>query len=108
MQLLASTGWLHHLRRHLVADVLCLGRLQQHFRYGMLWFRQTLVDHDAVLNRANWMWLAGAAFSTKQLVRHYSPNDYVQRGSHDVTRSSAEMFSCKGSKGKKKLSEIET
>ena len=26
--------------RHLVADVLCLGRLQQHFRYGMLWFRK--------------------------------------------------------------------
>ena len=81
MRDLASTGWLHHLRRHLVADVLCRGRLGQHFLYGEAWFRRTLVDHDAAINRANWMWLSATALSTKQSYAHYDPKTYVTRHS---------------------------
>jgi deoxyribodipyrimidine photolyase len=78
-------GWIHHLRRHLVADVLTRGRLQQHWHEGEEWFRHTLLDHDAVLNRANWMWLSAVAFSSKQKVYHYKPSDYVRRLSKPVT-----------------------
>lgn len=84
MKLLFKTGWIHHLRRHLVADVLCRGELEQHFIFGENWFRQTLIDHDAVINRANWMWLSATAFSTKQSYLHYKPTDYIQRGSIDA------------------------
>ena len=85
MKLLFKTGWIHHLRRHLVADVLCRGELEQHFKFGENWFRQTLIDHDAVINRANWMWLSATAFSTKQSYLHYKPTDYIQRGSIDAS-----------------------
>ena len=81
MKQLRTNGWLHHLARHLVADVLCLGKLRQHFLYGVLWFRATLIDHDAVINRANWYWLSASAFSTKQARGiHYKPDDYIARG----------------------------
>lgn len=80
MQQLWKNGWIHHLRRHLVADVLARGKLHQHWTEGMYWFRYTLLDHDAAVNRANWMWLAAVAFSSKQKVYHYGWKDYVQRG----------------------------
>lgn len=86
MRLLLETGWIHHLRRHLVADVLCRGELNQSFLYGERWFRRTLLDHDAALNRANWMWLSAVAFSTKQSYAHYKPSDYITRGSKKVCK----------------------
>lgn len=81
MHLLVKTGWIHHLRRHVVADVLTRGRLKHHWVEGEAFFRKTLLDHDAVLNRCNWMWLSATAFSSKQKLYHYNPNDYVKR--HD-------------------------
>lgn len=92
MKTLFRTGWLHHLQRHLVADVLCRGKLKKHFMYGEQWFRQTLVDADAVVNRANWLWLSANAFSTKQYFLHYNPVDYILRGSKAVFKTSRELF----------------
>ena len=80
MKQLFKNGWIHHLRRHLVADVLTRGKLHQHWIEGILWFRYTLLDHDAAINRCNWMWLSAVAFSSKQKVYHYGWNDYVKRG----------------------------
>ena len=82
MRQLWVNGWIHHLRRHLVADVLTRGQLGIDWRHGERWFRHTLIDHDAAVNRANWMWLAAVAFSSKQKIYHYSPDDYVRRKSH--------------------------
>ena len=79
MKSLWNLGWIHHLRRHLVADVLTRGKLGIHWQRGEQWFRHTLIDHDAVVNRCNWMWLAAVAFSSKQKVYHYNANDYVRR-----------------------------
>ena len=78
---LFKDGWIHHLRRHLVADSLTRGKLYLNWREGEKWFRFTLLDHDAAVNRANWMWLSAVAFSSKQKVYHYSPEDYVKRHS---------------------------
>ena len=84
MKMLRRDGWIHHLRRHLVADVLCRGRLRKHFLYGEAWFRHTEIDHDAVINRANWLWLSATAFSTAQARnRHYNPETFVKRKSSD-------------------------
>lgn len=82
MKELWQLGWIHHLKRHLVADVLTRGQLQLHYKHGENWFRLTLLDHDAVVNRCNWMWLAAEAFSSKQKVYHYNPESYVKRNTY--------------------------
>lgn len=79
MRQLKKEGWIHHLARHIVADYLTRGKLDIHWKHGMEWFRQTLVDHDKCVNRANWMWLSGTAFSTKQRsFYHYNYDKYIQ------------------------------
>jgi len=79
MKLLKKEGWIHHLARHMVADYLTRGVLEIHWKYGMDWFKNTLVDHDDCVNRGNWMWLSGTAFSTKQRsFYHYSPDKYLE------------------------------
>jgi deoxyribodipyrimidine photolyase len=80
MKQLWEFGWIHHLQRHLVADVLTRGKLKQHWVEGMEWFRHCLIDHDSAVNRANWMWLSAVAFSSKQKLYHYNWSDYVSRG----------------------------
>lgn len=81
MHILEREGWIHHLRRHLVADVLCRGRLKQHFLYGEAWFRRTEIDHDAVINRANWLWLSGNAFSSKQKAGYHYGKNFIHKKS---------------------------
>lgn len=78
MKKLWKNGWIHHLQRHLVADTLTRGSLGQMWTEGMYWFRYTLLDHDAAVNRANWMWLSAVAFSSKQKAYHYG-KDYISR-----------------------------
>ena len=84
LRVLVRDGWIHHLRRHLVADYLTRGKLFADWMLGESWFRHTLVDHDACINRCNWMWMSASEFSTKQLFRHYGYKDYVQRKSKGV------------------------
>ena len=76
---LNEDGWIHHLARHLIADYLTRGKLEIHWKYGMKVFKDKLVDHDPCVNRANWMWLSGTAFSTKQRsFYHYSYDNYLK------------------------------
>lgn len=79
--MLARDGWIHHLRRHTVADYLTRGHLDTDWMLGESWFRQTLLDHDAAVNRGNWLWLSACDFSTKQLCMHYNHDTYVRRQS---------------------------
>ena len=87
LHVLVRDGWVHHLRRHIIADYLTRGKLKCDWMVGESWFRQTLVDHDACLNRCNWLWLSACEFSTAQLMRHYGWGTYVQRQSKGVTIS---------------------
>lgn len=82
---LARDGWVHHLRRHIIADYFTRGQLQADWMLGESWFRQTLVDHDACVNRGNWLWLSACEFSTKQMFMHYKWSTYVTRESRGVT-----------------------
>ena len=77
--LLVMDGWIHHLRRHIIADYLTRGKAKADWMLGEQWFRQTLVDHDACVNRGNWMWLSGSDFSTALMYRHYGYKDYIKR-----------------------------
>ena len=79
MKTLNKDGWIHHLARHLIADYLTRGKLEIHWKYGMKVFQEQLVDHDPSVNRANWMWLSGTAFSAKQRsFYHYSYDNYLK------------------------------
>lgn len=79
MKTLNKDGWIHHLARHLIADYLTRGKLEIHWKYGMKVFQEKLVDHDPCVNRANWMWLSGTAFSAKQRsFYHYSYDNYLK------------------------------
>lgn len=83
---LKKNGWIHHLQRHVVADYLTRGSLNYDWKLGEEWFRETLIDHDAAVNRANWMWLSAVAFSSKQKVMHYNHNDYITKHCSKKTR----------------------
>lgn len=76
---LKNNGWIHHLQRHVVADYLTRGGLNYDWRMGEKWFKETLIDHDASVNRANWMWLSAVAFSSKQKIMHYNHSNYITR-----------------------------
>lgn len=79
MKTLYKEGWIHHLARHLIADYLTRGKLEIHWKHGMRIFKEQLIDHDPCVNRANWMWLSGTAFSTKQRsFYHYNYNNYLK------------------------------
>lgn len=85
MKQLSREGWLHHLARHLVADYLTRGTLQIHWKHGMNWFKETLLDHDDAVNRGNWMGLSGTAFSTKQRsFFHYNPDHFITKKSQKL------------------------
>lgn len=87
MRLLRKEGWLHHLARHMVADYLTLGGLRYDWQLGAQWFKKQLVDHDPAVNRANWMWLSGTAFSTKQRSYfHYSPDNYIKNKNKEICK----------------------
>lgn len=79
--MLVRDGWIHHLRRHVLADYVTRGHLNADWMLGEAWFRHCLLDHDASVNRGNWLWLSACDFSTAQLIRHYNHNDYVRRQS---------------------------
>ena len=55
MRQLKSTGWLHHLLRHVVACFLTRGQLWVHWEAGRDVFDRLLLDADCAVNSANWM-----------------------------------------------------
>ena len=85
---LYRTGWIHHLARHMLADLWCgpssksIERAGWSWQTGQRWFEEHLLDHDEAVNRGNWMWLAGVAFSAKQSssTYHYNPIRYLSGG----------------------------
>ena len=86
MEQLHRTGWIHHLQRHLVASVLTRpltykGGLGVRWTYGETHFRESLLDHDASINRCNFMWLAGVAFSAKSRSDRfaYNADNFISR-----------------------------
>ena len=79
IKLLINDGWIHHLARHLIADYLTRGKLEFHWKHGIKLFQEYLVDHDKCVNRGNWMWLSGTAFSSKQRsFYHYNYHNYIK------------------------------
>eukprot|EP00466_Bigelowiella_natans_P001787 jgi/Bigna1/58130/fgenesh1_pm.55_\ len=72
MTQLRTTGWIHHLARHMVACFLTRGDLWVSWEKGARVFDKYLLDADYALNNGNWMWLSCSCFFY-QFFRCYSP-----------------------------------
>jgi len=78
MRQLRSVGWLHHLLRHVVACFLSRGQLWVHWEAGRDVFEGALLDADAAINAANWMWLSASCFFYTYH-RVYSPAHFARK-----------------------------
>ena len=96
---LRDVGWVHHLKRHMLVDHLCNGGLCGHWLLAERWFAAVEADFDAVANRANAMWLAAVAFSTKQRPHshfHYSPRNCISEQRTSSDRHPIRPVACPG------------
>jgi deoxyribodipyrimidine photo-lyase len=72
MRELWHTGYMHNRVRMLVASFLCKHCLI-HWREGMNWFWDTLVDADIGSNTASWQWVSGSGADASPYFRIFNP-----------------------------------
>ena len=72
MRQLWSTGWMHNRVRMIAASFL-IKHLGVHWRRGMQWFEDTLVDADVLVNAASWQWVAGSGADAAPYFRIFNP-----------------------------------
>lgn len=72
MRQLWETGWMHNRVRMITATFL-VKHLLHHWKEGLLWFWDTLVDGDAACNAYNWQWVAGSGASAPPFFRIFNP-----------------------------------
>lgn len=72
MRQLWQTGWMHNRTRMIAASYL-IKHLGVHWREGMAWFEDTLVDADLNVNAASWQWVAGSGADAAPYFRIFNP-----------------------------------
>lgn len=72
MRELWHTGYMHNRARMIVASFLTKNLLI-HWRYGVKWFWDTLVDADLASNSASWQWVAGCGVDVAPYFRIFNP-----------------------------------
>ena len=72
MRQLWTTGWMHNRVRMITASFL-IKHLGVHWRDGMAWFEDTLVDADLNVNAASWQWVAGSGADAAPYFRIFNP-----------------------------------
>ncbi len=72
MRQLWQTGWMHNRTRMIVASFL-IKHLGIHWREGMAWFEDMLVDADLNVNAASWQWVAGSGADAAPYFRVFNP-----------------------------------
>jgi deoxyribodipyrimidine photo-lyase len=86
MRELWQTGYMHNRVRMIVASFL-VKNLNIHWRLGMDWFWDCLVDADLANNSASWQWVAASGVDAAPYFRIFNPTnqkfdsdgDYVKR-----------------------------
>ncbi len=73
MRELYVTGRMHNRARMIVASYLCK-HLMIHWKFGMEWFAQCLVDWDPAANAMGWQWVAGCGPDAAPYFRIYNPD----------------------------------
>ena len=80
MHQLWQTGWMHNRVRMVVASFLTKN-LGIHWRKGVHWFTDTLVDADRASNTLGWQWVAGCGTDAAPYYRIFNPD--TQAGKFD-------------------------
>lgn len=72
MRELWISGWMHNRTRMIAASYL-IKHIGCHWREGMAWFEDTLVDADPLVNAASWQWVAGSGADAAPYFRVFNP-----------------------------------
>jgi deoxyribodipyrimidine photo-lyase len=78
MRELWRTGWMHNRVRMVVASFL-VKNLRIHWKEGMDWFWDTLVDADLASNSLSWQWVAGCGADAAPYFRIFNPVSQGER-----------------------------
>ena len=72
------TGRMHNRARMIVASYLCK-HLMVHWKIGMNWFADCLVDWDPAANAMGWQWVAGSGPDASPFFRIFNPETQRKR-----------------------------
>jgi len=72
MRELWQTGYMHNRVRMIVGSFL-VKNLMIHWKYGLQWFWDTLMDADVASNSASWQWVAGTGADAAPYFRIFNP-----------------------------------
>ncbi len=72
------TGRMHNRARMIVASYLTK-HLLTHWKLGMAWFEDCLVDWDPAANAMGWQWVAGSGPDASPYFRIFNPNTQQER-----------------------------
>jgi deoxyribodipyrimidine photo-lyase len=78
MRELWHTGYMHNRVRMVVASFL-IKHLRIHWKHGMDWFWDTLLDADLANNTASWQWVAGSGADAAPYFRIFNPTTQAQK-----------------------------
>ncbi|MFD1326977.1 cryptochrome/photolyase family protein [Mycoplana ramosa] len=103
MRELWTHGYMHNRVRMIVASFL-IKDLMVHWRSGMSWFRDTLLDADPASNAASWQWVAGCGADAAPFFRIFNPTlqgekfdpegAYIKRHVPELSRVPAKYIHC--------------
>ncbi|WP_264213384.1 cryptochrome/photolyase family protein [Leisingera thetidis] len=78
MRELYVTGTMHNRARMIVASFLTK-HLMTHWKIGMDWFSDTLVDWDPASNAMGWQWVAGSGPDAAPFFRVFNPSGQLEK-----------------------------
>ncbi|SOH95322.1 deoxyribodipyrimidine photo-lyase [Monaibacterium marinum] len=78
MRELYVTGLMHNRVRMIVASYLTK-HLMTHWRVGLDWFAQCLIDHDPASNAMGWQWAAGCGPDASPYFRVFNPETQAEK-----------------------------
>ena len=94
MRELFVTGRMHNRARMIVASYLTK-HLMCHWRIGLKWFEDTLIDWDPANNSLGWQWAAGSGPDAAPYFRVFNPETQLDK--FDADRSYADRWIAEGS-----------
>ncbi|WP_259782609.1 cryptochrome/photolyase family protein [Aestuariispira ectoiniformans] len=84
MRELWQTGYMHNRVRMITASFL-IKHLRLHWKHGMDWFADTLLDADLANNAAGWQWVAGSGADAAPYFRIFNPMTQGEKFDPDGT-----------------------
>ncbi len=93
MRELYVTGYMHNRARMIVASYLTK-HLMAHWKIGLRWFQDTLIDWDPASNAMGWQWAAGSGPDAAPFFRIFNP--VTQREKFDPDRAYVRRWIAEG------------